>query len=203
MISDLHRCLYVHVPKTAGKSVLAAFGLPMLGQNYTRPLPHIRDPYGHRSLASQAGDPAFGYFKFGFVRNPWDRLVSAFFYLDAGGCNAFDQAYRAAHLAVYGGDFLAFAANLERHLGAAHFRPQVDWLCDAEGQVLADFVGRYERLDQDFARVARRLSLPAELARLNGSLHQPYATHYDARAKARVAALYADDIRVFGYAFGE
>jgi hypothetical protein len=201
MISHQHRCIFTHVPKTAGKAVLSAFGLPMLNRDYDGSLQHIVNPYGHERLSRYRGCPEFRYFKFAFVRNPWDRLVSAFFYLDAGGCNEFDERFRATHLARYGGDFAAFVGDFGQHVGAQHFRPQTDWLCDAAGSLLPDFVGRFEAIDRDFAIVAQRLSVPARLPALNGSVHRPYREHYDAVAREIVARTYRSDIEAFGYEF--
>ncbi|HEY5237362.1 MAG TPA: sulfotransferase family 2 domain-containing protein, partial [Rhizomicrobium sp.] len=181
--------------------VLAAFGLPMLGRDYHGHLPHIETPYGHTPLRGLKKRPEFAYYKFSFVRNPWDRLVSAFFYLDAGGCNAFDAAFREEHLARYGGDFRAFVLDLERHIHSQHFRPQTHWLCDAGGAVLSDFVARYETIDADFAIIAARLDLPPSLPKLNASSHLPYREHYDRDTREAVARAYRQDIETFAYEY--
>lgn len=201
MISHKHRCIFTHVPKSAGKSILAAFGLPMLARQYDNSLSYIEAPYGHLPLSRHWGGPEFAYFKFAFVRNPWDRLVSAFHYLDDGGCNRVDAAFRDAYLARYHGDFAAFVHDLGYFVPAQHFRPQVYWLCDTSGALLANFVGRYERLVEDFALVAERLSLPSALPRLNPSEHAHYREYYDQRTCAIVANIYRNDIQTFGYDF--
>lgn len=202
MISHRHRCLFTHVPKTGGKSVLAAFGLPMLGSDYDGGLTYIEQPYGHHPLKEMVETDAFGYFKFAFVRNPWDRLVSAFFYLDAGGCNRFDAEFRSRHLARYHGDFGRFVDDLERLIQHQHFRPQADWICGSDGGPLLDFLGRFESIEADFKHIARRIGLDApRLSRLNESAHATYQSYYDAARRDRVAALYEADIETFGYDF--
>lgn len=201
MISHHHRCVFTHVPKTAGKSVLAAFGLPMLARDYDGHLNYIEDAYGHRPLSSLLHRPEFAYFKFAFVRNPWDRLVSAFHYLDSGGCNAHDRAFRASHLARYRGDFAAFVHDLAGMIDGLHLRPQCHWLCDAKGRVLADFVGRFETVATDFSTVAMRLELPCRLPHLNSSARPCYRELYDRETSAIVHQLYRQDIDSFGYQF--
>ena len=201
MISHRHHCVFTHVPKTAGKSVLAVFGLPMLARDYDGHLHYIEDAHGHQPLSSLRDRPAFAYFKFAFVRNPWDRLVSAFHYLDRGGCNALDQAFRDAHLARYARDFTAFVHDLDRHMDGLHLRPQCHWLCDDEGRVLADFVGRFETLTADFGVVAARLELPRVLPCLNTSEHRFYREYYDPDTCAIVHRLYRQDIEAFRYQF--
>ena len=200
MISHLHRCIFTHVPKTGGKSVLAAFGLPMLGADYDGGLAHIEKPYGHRPLRIEREEPLADYFCFAFVRHPLDRLVSAFFYLDAGGCNRFDAAYRDQHLSVYKGDFLAFVEELERHTNHDHFRPQTWWLTSPEGVLLPDFIGRYETLQADFASIARRIGLETlPLARLNASHRPPAQTCYTEQARRKATEIYNEDFRLLGY----
>lgn len=201
MISHRHRCIFIHVPKTAGKSVLALFGLPELGRDYVDRLPHIEDPYDHVPAASYVDAPFFRkYFKFAVVRNPWDRLVSAFSYLDAGGCNRFDAEYRAQHLARYQGDFQAFVRDLPRFVGHKHFVPQHEFLCDAGGTILVDEVIRYEELGPSIERLRARLRLDSgPLPHRNKSQHKPYRQHYTADTWRRVAEVYARDIATFGY----
>jgi hypothetical protein len=201
MISHKHRCVFTHVPKTGGKAILSAFGLPLKGSSYAGDLPHIASPYGHEPLAEHRKTDHFRYFKFAFVRNPWDRLVSAFFYLDAGGCNEYDAAFRDSHLARYGGSFRAFVRDLPRHVEAAHFAPQMRWLTDGRGNLLTDFIGRFENIDRDFSDVAARLGLPPELPVLNRSNHRHYREYYDAATREIAAQFYRRDIEAFAYEF--
>lgn len=202
MISHRHRCIFIHVPKTAGKSVLALFGLPELGRDYVDRLPYIEDPYDHVPAASYVDAPFFRqYFKFAVVRNPWDRLVSAFSYLAAGGCNRFDAEYRDRHLARYEGNFQAFVRDLPRFVGHKHFVPQHEFLCDAAGNVLVDEVLRYEELAAGIGRLKVRLHLEgAELPHRNRSRHEPFRRCYTPESWQRVAEVYARDIALFGYA---
>jgi hypothetical protein len=203
MISHLHRCIFIHVPKTAGKSILTLFGLPELGVNYKGELTHLEDPYDHIPSMRYAPRPYFGeYFKFAFVRNPWDRLVSAFHYLNAGGANPQDLQFREQYLSAYGGDFRSFVQDLPQFLKAKHFMPQSRLVCDEDGRVLLDFVGRFEALDEGVALIAERTGLRgAAVPHTNASRHGRYTDYYDAATRQRVAEVYARDIRVFGYEF--
>src|SRR5690606_33093610 len=96
------------------------------------------------------------YFKFAFVRNPWDRVVSMYKW------HGFHQIC----------SFRSFVAHeltgwLWRN---KHWfvRPQCDFVCDDDGRLLVDYVGRYETLQADFDVVCERLGLPpTPLPRVN------------------------------------
>lgn len=130
-------------------------------------------------------------FKFAFVRNPWDRLVS-----------------RHAHLLQN--------QNHPRHrlvksLGS--FENYLDWeiarqkmhqhayVYDADGEWLVDFIGYYEHLERDFAKVCERLEIRADLPRVNTSVHRDYRSYYTAATRDLVAEHFRRDIEMFGYEF--
>jgi len=80
---DEYRCIYYHIPKTAGLSVCQGlFGHHGPG--------HI-DARTYRLIFGRAHFEK--YFRFTFVRNPWDRLVSAYHFLQAGGLDREDRAW--------------------------------------------------------------------------------------------------------------
>lgn len=221
MIAHDYRAMFVHVPKTAGQSVEMAFlnlaglsweerGAFTLRQNQDRAigptaLAHLLAAeyvaLGHMEQA------AFdSYFKFSFVRNPWDRLVSEYLYRKADGRMPFSRFVREG------------LALTDIHLDRTrHMLPQTDYLYDDEGRLLVDFVGRFETLQRDFAQVAKRLDLPElELPHRNMSrptpslwqrlfgkrrARQPYQTYYTESLREQVAEHYTTDIERFGYAF--
>lgn len=200
MISHLHRCIFTHVPKTGGKSILSAFGLPELGADYSNNLPYIDNPYGHTSLDIERTDEVSDYFSFTFVREPLDRLVSAFFYLDAGGCNSYDEAFREQKLSIYRGSFLDFIEDLELYLQHDHFRPQVSWITNSSGALLPDFVGRFENLASDFAYVASCIGLELRsLSKLNATQRPSTDACYNEASREKVGKIYAQDFELLGY----
>jgi hypothetical protein len=203
MISHDYRCIFTHVPKTAGKSVRALFGVPEFERDHKPDGRNIERAFGHRRLSELGGEPYFAdYFKFAFVRNPFDRIVSAYFYLDDGGCNAEDERFRAEHLSRYDHCFPTFVEDLPRLMAAPHFQPQLRWLCDAGGKPLTDFVGRYENLEADISTVGRRIGLSFDvLPVINASRHGPYRDYYDDATRRRVAEFYGEDIELFSYRF--
>lgn len=188
---DQYRCIFIHIPKAAGTSVAQSlFGVASRHVDYRE-----YERANPRKFAR--------YFKFTFVRNPWDRLLSAYSFLSRGGMNEVDRRWAEANRAKlqdFSGFVEALAAD-EGLRGWVHLRPQHYFICDAETNIKMDFVGRVERMEQDFARVAERLGLNASLPRVNASNHPGRLQAYTARTRDLVGDLYREDIRLFGYRF--
>ncbi len=209
--SPQHRFVYVHVPKTAGGSLKRALLaqcpdarsparemqamqhaivpgpgsavknrlMPWLQKT---PLRYVVTTAGHPSMAlTLLGNPSFlRYRKFAFVRNPYDRLVSRF---------EFARQYQD-----YPDDFGTFAGHCLRHL-----QPQVNFLYFRRHR-LVDWLGHYERLDEDVDALARWLALPRlSLIRRNVTQRARFEDYYSVSLKRRIGELYQDDFAMFGY----
>jgi hypothetical protein len=145
------------------------------------------------------------YFKFAFVRNPWDRLLSAYFFLRQGGFNSADQRWAEQHLGGYR-DFGAFVRDWvtpDNIRSWVHFRPQTDYLLGPDGVPDTDFIGRFENLESDFEQVCDRLGIHRRLTSFNvGSRgKRPYTDFYDAETRELVADVYRQDVIRLGYCF--
>lgn len=189
---DESRAIFVHVPKAAGTSVaLGLFG--QLPYHYTAL--QYRVIFGRKDFER--------YFKFSFVRNPWDRLHSAYTFLQGGGWDDKDRAWFDANLSRFP-DFEAFVMDWltrDRRSDYIHFRPQVDFVCDRRLNLLVDQLGRFENLARDYASVARRLGRPETVTHANASRKTNYNSAYSDEMKQHVEDVYAEDIETFDYSF--
>jgi hypothetical protein len=131
--------------------------------------------------------------KFAFVRNPFDRFVSYCAFMLRGG-DVFQQRPR----------------EVMRHFlfrdppdGHVLFQPQASLLVDDDGKtLLTDAIGRVEDMQASYDAICRRIGLPSRpLDRVNGTSHRDYRCYYDKGLVDGVAARYAQDLEVFGYAF--
>jgi len=184
--------IFIHITKSAGTSVATSL-YNMLPCHYTAW--QYRVILGRRKFNR--------YFKFSFVRNPWDRLYSAYRFLNAGGWDEKDMAWSKSHLSNVAGfsDFVMNWLTPERLNSHIHFKPQYEFLLDSRGRILVDFLGYYESIEQDFDTIAQRVNSEARLGHKNPSPMGDYRSVYDPRSIARVGELYRRDIEMFGYEF--
>tara|TARA_Y100000310_G_C20552192_1_gene748657 strand:+ start:306 stop:866 length:561 start_codon:yes stop_codon:yes gene_type:complete len=186
MISEKHRCIFIHVPKTGGNSIKTILGLHR----------HLHSPASHKpeELLSE-------YFSFSFVRNPWDRLVSSYVYLKNGGMGSkLDMDAKEKYIDNFK-TFKDFVLNIDQTglPNQQHLRQQTFWI-DRE----LDFIGKFENLQQDFNKVCDKLDiLKQELPHTNKTNHKHYTEYYDDETRQIVAEKYAKDIEYFGYEFRE
>ena len=186
-----YRCIFMHIPKAAGTSVSTS----LFGSGSR----HLRYTEYQRANAKKFEN----YFKFTFVRNPWDRLYSAYSFLKGGGMNEMDARWAHENLRDYP-DFPSFVRSwvtTDNIWNWVHFKPQHYFVCDDQIQQKMDFVGRFETLEHDFEYVAQRIGISSgrlpHMNRIANSGH--YRQFYDEETWGIVASVYAVDIELFGY----
>ena len=173
MICHHKKCIFVHIPKTAGQSIEHVFlnllnlkwetRAPLLLRYNDRPelgpprLAHLKaDEYvRYKYLTQEMFDD---YFKFSFVRNPWDRLISIYKYLD------FSHKF----------EFKSFLMNVFKNRVWQEqywfIGPQSDFVCSEDGKLIVDFIGKFENLQNDFYKICQNIGLPStELPYVNKS----------------------------------
>jgi hypothetical protein len=134
-------------------------------------------------------------FKFAFVRNPWSLQLSLFRYV----LRSSDHPQHADFAAL--SCFETYIEWLESLPNGPH-RVQCDFVMDENGEPLLDFIGRFERLGQDFAAIANRFGWPENLPHLNASSDDPdYRGFYTPRSRDIIARLHRADIEAFDYQF--
>ncbi len=214
LISYQKRFIFVHVPKVAGSSIRDAIQryayrpdmylwnrvLRKLGLRARLPASPIYSLSTH-STAGEAkhhlpSEVFAGFFKFAFVRNPWDHLVSKYHFILKRPPHRHYEIVRTLSC------FRDYVRWLEENPGEAlHGALQKYFVTDHSGQMLVDFLGRYENLQDDFQTACRRVGIHATLPHVNVSKHDDYRAYFDSETIDVVGRLFAPDIKFFGYDF--
>jgi len=196
--------IFVHVPKTGGTSVCNA-----LGRSTRKEFP------AHTPLRCVEKGNRFA---FGFVRNPWVRMVSLYRFMcqkEFKRTDNFDQEhvrkmgfkrwlmddrFIMQEDTLPGGEPWVMRTHWTgdggTELPPMQRRPQLWWLKGC------DFIGRTETLAADLAEVVARLDIKAnEVGRNNTTKGGDWREEYDAETRAFIAEHFRPDIATFGYAF--
>lgn len=216
LISYTHSFIFFHVAKAAGISVREAL------TPYTQEPPQfkIRRPpikigdqpnplyevwssmLTHatvRQTQQELPQEFTQYYKFAFVRNPWDWQVSMYHFLLKETTNN-----RYATIKALGSfrNYLEWVTREAKPFPKGATKFQKNMLVDDQGRVAVDEIGRFETLQQDFQRITAKLGINADLPRRNSSQHTDYRDYYDDYCRKLVANHFAEDIDLFGYTFG-
>ena len=149
-------------------------------------------------IRNEIGSDIFNsYYKFTFVRNPWDRAVSQFAYMQKRpdlmeflGMN-FDTEFKS---------YLELI-RLKKHV---QWTPQVEFFLDQDGSVLVDRIGRLEAFNQDSSKIFEDLGLNPNIlpSHTNRSKRKSFSFYYsDQESIEMVADIFALDIDFLGYKF--
>jgi hypothetical protein len=205
IISTLHKFVFVAIPKTGTHAVRQALREHMGPQDMEQvglfvqrslPIPALAQiGHGHITLEqlrphvkAEAWD---SFFKFAFVRNPFDRFVSYCAFITREG-DEFEDDPKAVMR-----DVLA-----DPPLDHILFHPQHKFITDASGGVLADYVGRVEEMQESYDEISSRIGIPtATLEKVNATKRRNYREYFDDQLIEGVAKLYARDLELFGYEF--
>jgi hypothetical protein len=200
----MRECLFIWVPKCAGTSIFSV--LEQYGCLKLKTMGQARQfqnegsvTFGHMSLEAvvERGVVTQEYldraFKFGFVRNPWSRMVSLWSYLTKAGIPRKGVEFEEFLEMVAAGVPPVGPYNRQ---GLSQTRTMSEWL--QEGSV--DFIGQVER-QEDFEALGRHLGIEGCFPVLNTSGHGEYRQYYTPETQKIVAELYSDDIQRFKYQF--
>jgi len=218
LLSRRKQFVFLHIPKTAGTSVMrvllpyarfldrAAYSGGRLTQVVRTVNRALRlDANGMRHLTgfhkfataqevmSKMGESFFDFYRFSFVRNPFDWVVSIHAHLRRLPAHPLHEV-AMAH------DFSSFLEWGQEH-GVSS---QHDALCDAQGKLAMSDFGRVESIDRDLPRICAHLKIPCDQvphANANAARAKDYRSQYNDRSRELVQELFALDLSLFGYDF--
>jgi hypothetical protein len=208
-ISTSHRVIFMHVQRTGGTSVLSALRDLSLWVQPSRSrfnrlfsrLPLVRNPErihfrAHDRLAfvQRRLPPEIfqDYLKVAFVRNPYSWLTSTYCTFRRG------KTHRHHPIVAAMSGFPEYVDwEIKRNKRHQHI-----FLLDRDGDIGIDFVGRFENLPAEFARLCHRIGIDAPaLPHRNQNRFEDYKAFYDRETQEKVAEHWKRDIELLGYDF--
>ncbi len=204
------KLVYISIPKVACTSIKIALAGHLVNtrNDYMDIHSLAEDLHQHRLTREQSG-----YYKFAFVRNPFDRLISCYedkvrkpvqhtgrYFFDTGYNRTLVQRYCGAcfHPEMSFGEFVDLVSRVPDWLSDGHFRSQHSMIYGtATGSV--DYIGKFENLAGDWRPVASKFMLPElELRNTSGRRNRTdYFSSEEIITKA--SQRYMNDITAFGY----
>lgn len=211
IISHRHKYLYFVVPKCASATIrhslapLTDIGYPITDYPQHQTIGQfLQTEYSHLLQED--------YFRFTFVRNPYDRIYSAFL----------QDQYAAAHysewrlvkepkLASVNNDFNRYILEIVKN---ANIAESWEWICFCpmhefsrrDGKCLMNFIGRSETLDVDLKKLSTLLRAPIVKSDdknasfgVSKASDQSYLRYYNRATVEVVNEIYARDFEYFGY----
>jgi len=177
-ICEPRRLVYFDIPKCASTSIRMA----LFQSDNSLSLINPKQKMSH-------------YFKFTFVRNPWDRMVSNWKMFTTVPFRIVQlKAMINANMLAFE-DFVFFAKRAHNH----HWQPQVHFLPEK-----LDFVGRVETFEKDFGELCSKARIGLKTVdKKNAITGLPYWEYYTPSLVEVVREMYSEDIKRFGYRFGE
>jgi hypothetical protein len=212
-ISHKHNCIFIHIPKNGGTSIEATLGIDhddyraenreiMHGWIHSEDLKvydFVSPALQHLSandLRRILPDEIFNnYFKFAIIRNPWDRMLSQYL---------FDRVFKHPTNEREASKDFSFDEFDEyiRALPAFLKQEQYKFITDDKGESLVDFVGRFEKLENDFQTICKEIGISENyLPHINTSKHAHYSAYYTEEIKQTVQQMFVRDLEMFGYQF--
>ncbi len=192
---DKYKCIFIHIPKAGGVSLAyELFG--NLGG-------------GHQAIYSYYlvySPKEFNeYYKFSIVRNPWDRIVSAYFFLKEGGFHEHDRSWFVENLSIFTDfeDFVLNWVNKKNVYSYIHFIPQFEFLTLGGAKLLVDKVYKFEEMPIVIKELNKKLKTKLRGHKKNTTKgRRPnYHEYYSHKTRKIVADVYKKDINCFGYSF--
>ena len=213
IISHKYKFIFIHIPKCAGTSITKTL-VPMLGEHdlvlgcttegETLHAENLKKGgLTKHSTAQQIRDNIGAeiwnnYFKFCFVRNPWDLLVSHYHWALETLWNGDDKNENIKRIKALD-DFEDYILS-----PLVPRKNCVDYISDDNGNIIVDYIGKKESIHWDNQRIYNHLGLSANsLSRDNSSEHDVYVNYYNPLTRELIRDWYKNDIQRFNYGFHE
>ena len=216
MISNRHKCIFIHISKCAGSSIESAFGIDIsnISTSNNKNLFGWNDEhklYLQHATPQQLLDHGFvskkiwnTYYKFVIIRNPWERAVSDYIWM----MNAIRKTDSFKNYLLKKGKFKdVLTDKFNDSYRGDHLNKQKDYFHYNGEDVIYDNIIRMEDINSGLTRVIEDLSLPKDFfnrkANRSKKNYSHYSHFYNAKRKKLFESVFSEDIEFLDYKYEE
>lgn len=225
ILSHKHKFVFIANGKTGTTSIESALSSCNEGGAYEN---NVKGLYAKKHVPPAVVRAQLGpdlweeYFTFCFVRNPWDWVVSQYFWnFESTPITWSDMLHNPIHalrryksrsetpspetLKTFSpSDIRELYEHLRRYRAVyqADTLFQYHYAYGPDGTKLVDYVGRFENMEDDFYQLVGNIGLDnVKIPHKNATSHRDYRAYYTDETAQLVRSLWKVDVDTFGYTF--
>jgi len=190
-------CIFIHIPKTAGTTINHMFNVKKYKKTdalYEND-GNIEWDHATAHMVKLKNEKRYElFYKFAIVRNPYDRLVSEYFFKkESNDIRIVDCSQLKFDEYI---DFLYKNFDKimgEKHSIKSHFIPQSNFILSNVN------IFKFENIKDCFDMIEEKFNIKNTNEFKNKSTHDFYEAYYDRKLKQKVADIYYLDFKLLGY----
>lgn len=181
--------LFIHIPKTAGSSIIYSGAKTVFG--------HKTLQYYLKWCPSNIQFPL----TFTIIRNPYDRIFSAYHFLKNGGKNEYDRMWARKYIFNTKdiNEFIEDKLHDKRVLNWIHFRSQTEFVTNKSGNIAVDHLIKFEELKSKWPKFAINAGLKHKLPLRNKTNYNVRNVELNEKSKRLIANIYRQDFESLNY----
>jgi len=202
IICETKKFVFIHIPKNSGtsmtkelqktyKNTQLLINVERYGVNIGIDKMHLYYDVIDKFISKNI---LCNYFKFCIIRNPYNKLYSAWnFIKKRHGYNDVNDfiKYKLDEEFIYGKEFIPGDARV-------HYRPQFTFVYNNDDNIFVDFVIRYENLNEDICKMNEKYDLNVPLYE-NENIKKSYINFLNKESITKINYLYKKDFELFNY----
>ena len=202
IICETKKFVFIHIPKNSGtsmtkelqktyKNTQLLINVERYGVNIGIDKMHLYYDVIDKFISKNI---LCNYFKFCIIRNPYNKLYSAWnFIKKRHGYNDVNDfiKYKLDEEFIYGKEIIPGDARV-------HYRPQFTFVYNDDDNIFVDFVIRYENLNEDILKMNEKYDLNVPLYE-NGNIKKSYINFLNKESITKINYLYKKDFELFNY----
>ena len=194
------RCIFIHIPKTAGTSIEHYISEKERFTLFYRGISSAnRSMHHYTAIELQKMIPQYfrEYYKFSIVRNPYERLLSEYYWTPLK-----EAGYKHGKSKD---DFLKYVSHVIKNktyfdnIYNDHFLPQYLFVMNKKKQIIVNHLFKYEDLDYVSSFLKKKLNIQVKFPYLNKTKDTNEKEPWSEEQKDIIYELYKNDFIFFGY----